>query len=283
MIIMAMALLSSAALFAQPRDGGKPAFRGGFAAELPYPVVYEGPDVVFRKIADGLYVGSGHVMATESLYILEGTERAMLIDTGTEIPDLDKIVAGITSLPLTVVITHAHPDHSGAAKYFDEVWVNPADEKDLGGYLGDDYKGTVRIFGNGHRWNLGGRIIEALYTPAHTPGSTTFMDVTNHYGFSGDSFGNGNLLLMGTFTTLMKTCQKTLDYMYANEIYWLYNGHFNGSNTESPKRLWDLISISEDLLSGKVQGDKVPAGLGGLDHVYTREGVRVNYGGHSFK
>jgi hydroxyacylglutathione hydrolase len=55
---------------------------------------------------------------------LEGTDRALLIDVGTRIADLDKVVASITKKPVMVVATHAHPDHTGAAiNYFPERTV----------------------------------------------------------------------------------------------------------------------------------------------------------------
>ena len=69
--------LTALSAVAQPRGGQG---SGGFAAKLDYPVVYEGPDVVFRQIDDRLWVGSGHVMASETLYIVEGDDRAVLIE-----------------------------------------------------------------------------------------------------------------------------------------------------------------------------------------------------------
>lgn len=49
-------------------------------------------------------------------------------------------------------------------------------------------------------------ILLFLYTPGHTPSSTTFFDKTRHYGFSGDAFGSTNLLLFtGTFKQLIET------------------------------------------------------------------------------
>jgi hydroxyacylglutathione hydrolase len=59
---------------------------------------------------------------------LEGTDRALLIDAGTRIADLDKVVASITKKPVLLVATHAHPDHPGAAiNYFHELNINPGE------------------------------------------------------------------------------------------------------------------------------------------------------------
>ena len=62
-----------------------------------------------------------------SLFLLEGTEKAMLIDCGMGIGDLRGAVERITDKPLIVVITHGHIDHTGNARQFDEIWIHPKD------------------------------------------------------------------------------------------------------------------------------------------------------------
>ncbi len=62
-----------------------------------------------------------------SMFLLVGTERAMLIDCGMGIGDLAGAVRMITEKPLTVVLSHNHPDHTGNAYQFGEIWLNPLD------------------------------------------------------------------------------------------------------------------------------------------------------------
>ena len=62
-----------------------------------------------------------------SMFLLEGTEKAMLIDCGMGIGDLRGAVEMITNKPLIVVITHGHIDHTGNARQFDEIWIHPKD------------------------------------------------------------------------------------------------------------------------------------------------------------
>jgi hydroxyacylglutathione hydrolase len=61
---------------------------------------------------------------------------------------------------------------------------------------------------DGEEIDSGRRKLEVVLTPAHTPGSTTFIDKDAAYGFSGDSSGTGNLLLSINFSTLIATCGK---------------------------------------------------------------------------
>ena len=77
-------------------------------------VVLETPDVIFRQIDEHTWEGNGHLMAAESIYLVEGDKRAVLIDAGTRIKDLDKLVAKLTSKPVILIITHVHPDHTGS-------------------------------------------------------------------------------------------------------------------------------------------------------------------------
>ena len=94
-----------------PRKDGKDSF-AALAKTNPYPVVYEGPDVVFRKLADHLWIGNGYLVYNESVYIVEGEKKALLIDTGMTRPDARTIAESLTALPLMLLNTHADPDPS---------------------------------------------------------------------------------------------------------------------------------------------------------------------------
>ena len=62
-----------------------------------------------------------------SIFLLIGTEKAMVIDCGMGIGDLRGAIEMITDKPLIVVISHGHIDHTGNARQFDEIWLNPVD------------------------------------------------------------------------------------------------------------------------------------------------------------
>ncbi len=63
-----------------------------------------------------------------SMFLLVGSEKAMLIDCGIGIGDLRGAVEMITDKPLIVVATHGHIDHTGNGRQFEEIWMNPADQ-----------------------------------------------------------------------------------------------------------------------------------------------------------
>ena len=64
-------------------------------AELDLPEVYRDKNVVFWQLDNHTWIGSGNRVSSETLYLIEGNDKAALLDAGTSIPDLDKIVAKI--------------------------------------------------------------------------------------------------------------------------------------------------------------------------------------------
>ncbi|MFD2286673.1 MBL fold metallo-hydrolase [Pedobacter petrophilus] len=264
-LLSIIALLISTSIFAQIK-----------VPEIKGKEVSISDDVIFHQLDEHTWVGSGHVMAGESLYLLEGNDRALLIDCGTKIANLDKVVAAITKKPVMLVATHVHPDHVGSASCFPEIYINPADTVNIPSFLAN-FKGAVKYLKDGEIIDLGGRKVEVLFTPAHTPGATTYIDKSAGYGFSGDSFGSGNLLLTGTFKQLIATCEKTSAFMEKNAIKFFYPGHFFGKNLETKQRIYDLILLSKDVLSGKVKGQENPGEVLGLNLIVSQYGVRINY------
>ncbi len=239
--------------------------------------VYSGDDVVFHEIDEHTWVGTGHMMSNESLYLIEGSEKAILLDAGTDIQDLDKIAESITDKPVTLIATHVHPDHTGASiKYFSEIYINAADMVGVPEFM-PDYTGEIKYLTDGEVFDLGGREIEVVFTPGHTPGSTSFIDKDAHYGFSGDSFGSGNLLLTTNFSTLVASCKRMKGVMEKYNIEKLYPGHYFGSNPETLQRVSDLLTLGTGVLSGEVKPEDNPGNQYGLNYLVNDYGVRVSF------
>ena len=155
-------------------------------------------------------------------YLVEGADWALLIDTGLGNGDIREVVEGITRHPIIVANTHAHWEHIGGNHRFDTIAVHPAEAalveagmpaetmrtrfKDYPEEL--EYLPTgfdvssfeirpsspTYLLSHGEAIDLGGgRILEALHTPGHSPGSICLLDEANRLLFSGDTVHTGLL------------------------------------------------------------------------------------------
>ena len=87
-----------------------------------------------EKIVDDTFAISeyGHWEEAHS-YLLCGTEAAALIDTGLGVADVRAVVGRLTALPVRVLPTHVHWDHSGGHGLFRDVAVHAAEAGWLNG------------------------------------------------------------------------------------------------------------------------------------------------------
>ncbi len=246
--------------------------------------IFKNKNIAVRQIDDHTWIGNGNLVANESIYIVEGEKSALLIDAGTRIKDLDKIVAQFTDKPITLVATHLHGDHTGQPiEYFDEIWIYPVDQKTQAREL-SKFKGKVNYLRDGQVFDLGGRRITVFHTPGHTEGSVTFIDFDAKYGFSGDSFGSSNLLLGTTFSGFRATCLKMLDIMDRGGITILFPGHYSGGNAETAETITNQVETCDNILSGRSKGTaKGDHGLASNSLTITEHGRNIVYSEHMVK
>lgn len=145
-------------------------------------------------------------------YLLNGTEHSLLIDTGLGICNIYDEVIKLTDKPIIAVATHIHWDHIGGHNYFpdfyvhrEEVsWLNgqfPLNKKTVRemvvdrcdlpkGYNIEQYEifqgMPTKILQDGDKIDIGGRNIQVLHTPGHSPGHMCFWEGERNYLFTGD-------------------------------------------------------------------------------------------------
>lgn len=257
--IVALALLCTVLSFAQSNFKEK--------------TVFKNDDVEIRQLDEHTWHGNGHLVYNESIYLIEGEHSALLIDAGTRMPGLKEIVEGIVKKPVTLLISHGHGDHIGAVNEWDSLWINAAD---MAIVPEGAYKGIVRYLTDGQIFDLGGRQIEVVFTPGHTPGSVTLVDRTAHYGFSSDAFGSGNLLVFTDLSTQWSSCLRFSRFMESYAIKYLYPGHYWGDNLETPQRVRDIATICDGVLNGSICPEKSKDAS--IPYIVDKYGVKVNFG-----
>lgn len=228
----------------------------------------------------------------DALFLLEGSEKALLIDTGTGVFDLPALVRSLTDKPLITALTHGHVDHAGGIKWFDEVYLHPEDHKMARELAVENRQGYVRtimsmadglyslgpenvIDGScdtkllplreGDLLHLGDRDVAVYETPGHTAGSVSFLDVRERILFSGDACNPNTLMTdpdsdRGTISALLASARKieSLHPYYDRN----YNGHIGYAGwicrmepmAECLTR--DCIELCEGLLDGSRSGEK---------------------------
>ena len=140
-----------------------------------------------------------------SAYLLEGKDRALLIDTGMAEVDFKRAAEGCTRLPITLAVTHAHRDHDGNAYQYDEVWMHKDDIEIEKKHAADPRipaearirPEAFRALADGDVIDLGGGIeVKAIHVWGHTPGSLVFICEKLGLVFSGDAIGSGEVVLL---------------------------------------------------------------------------------------
>lgn len=75
------------------------------------------------KIRPGVFaIYEPHQLEEVISYLIVGTDKALLFDTGMGISNIQAVVAGLTKLPVSVANSHTHNDHVGDNWRFSEVY-----------------------------------------------------------------------------------------------------------------------------------------------------------------
>ncbi|MBW4078716.1 MAG: MBL fold metallo-hydrolase [Acidobacteria bacterium] len=77
-----------------------------------------------RELDPGVHVISepGHVNS----YLIQGTELAVLVDTGLGVANIRSVAESLTGQPLQVINSHYHFDHSGGNRLFGDIAIHEA-------------------------------------------------------------------------------------------------------------------------------------------------------------
>ena len=127
-------------------------------------------------------------------FLLTGTEKALLIDSGMQVRNAREIAEGLTNLPLRLLNTHADRDHIGSNAEFDAPYMSLSE---LPNYHSGNKGGEVTPVWDGDVIDLGDRRLTVIALPGHTPGSIAVLDERNRVLISGDPIQDGIIFMTG--------------------------------------------------------------------------------------
>lgn len=211
-------------------------------------------------------------------FLVEGRDKALLIDTMTGLRGLPAFVATLTDLPVEVALTHGHMDHAGGVFEFGRCYIHPADIPMLDGRTLPARVGYVRgqlppgeapeasafvpdgpvefvPLKAGNKLDLGGRVLEVLHVPGHTRGSLCYLDTASGDFFAGDACNNNTLLMMDVSATIEEYLGALLALKERQgDIRRFYL--FHGPSLQDKSCIDDNIQCCRDILAGT--DDRVP-------------------------
>jgi glyoxylase-like metal-dependent hydrolase (beta-lactamase superfamily II) len=221
-------------------------------------------------------------------YLILGSERALLFDTGMGISSISAVVRALTPLPVTVLNSHTHYDHVGGNAEFDQIASLDTEftRNSARGIPHEVVQGEVaadafcrpppvgfdtaayqirpfaasQLIGDGHRIDLGGRTLEVLAVPGHTPDAIAVLDSAAGYLWTGDSFYEAPIWLWFPETDL-DAFEASVHRMalLAPRLTRLFPAH-NGA-VAAPAQLLELERALAEVRSGRARGERAQDSL----------------------
>lgn len=225
------------------------------------------PEFVKRQIDKDVWYIKGSMGC--DTYVVIGSEKAAVIDTGENRRDLRRYIESITDLPLVVCNTHGHFDHTGANGQFKDCPIFMSQYacgncKSPHNYLNpEDYDVdyTPLSIKEGDSIDLGNRKLEVYELPCHSPGSLAFLDRKSKMIFTGDEVETGQVLIHGSQRE-MCSVERYRDNML--KLKSLYDGFDYACPAHNGTPVYkelvdDYLTTAEKILGGE-EGKKAIGG-----------------------
>ncbi len=230
-----------------------------------------------EKLFDNVTAIAG--LAGELCFLVEGSEKALLIDTLVGVGSLKAYVRELTDLPVQVVNTHGHLDHCGGNFEYGACYLHPADigllynHSDPAGRLAFAKQGalpggfqplpedvvppcplkTYPVY-DGDVFDLGGVSLEVIGVPGHSRGAIVLLDRARRVVYSGDACNCNTLLFIEGATSIEEYKESLLHFKtFQPDFDVMYGGH---GLVPVPKEIIDdAVSLCEEIMAGTDDGE----------------------------
>jgi glyoxylase-like metal-dependent hydrolase (beta-lactamase superfamily II) len=184
---------------------------------------------IYKVAPNAIAIYEPHQSEETIAYLIMGTKQAVLFDTGMGIGNIHALVTRLTSRPIVILNSHTHNDHIGGNWQFPFLFgmdtaftrANMKGERadaqaeivpgqicgdlpknfDPKTYATKPWHVSIPVH-DGFKVNLGGRTVEIIATPGHTPDSICLLDRDNELLFTGDTYYPGTIWLYRPETDL---------------------------------------------------------------------------------
>lgn len=243
-------------------------------------------------------------LGRDNMWLVEGGDRCLLVDTGFGLSDLKKVAAALTGKPVVVVNSHIHPDHSSGNIQFDEARCGRFDEPFAHEEMPDEAKReTIKFFPEigetgirpedwkagpakrviplreGDVIDLGGGVkIEIYETPGHTPGSLALLDRAHRLLFTGDMILTWQVWGQLKNSVALRVYLESLEKIASlkSEYDFLAPGHSTGAPYLIGNEVPDIyVRGTRKIVAGEVDGEAFHTFAGDGRCVYFEVGGMV--------
>lgn len=194
-----------------------------------------------QDLGNGIFaIGEPRYYQQNYAYLILGSNRALLFDSGTGTRDISPVVKSLTRLPVTVMVSHLHFDHLGGIAPFHHIAMidlpeTRADVSDglftpgryeFGGLADKRVRPSFKVsewIKPGDIIDLGGRKLQVLSTPGHTPSSVSLYDPAGKRLFTGDYIYPTTIYAFGvgaSRSAYHATAQRLLAAIPPDTILW---------------------------------------------------------------
>ena len=190
-------------------------------------------------------------------FLLEGETAALLIDSGMTVQNAKEIAQSLTDKPVSLLNTHADRDHVGSNFEFEKAFLHPLEEPN---YRRAGQTGEIDPVEDGDVLDLGGRELEIIHLPGHTPGSIAVLDRRSRVLISGDPIqSNGRIFMFGEHRNMEAYIQSLKELEKRKDDFdEIWPSH--ADIPVSPDLIGKLIEGAERIVRGEVSG--TPAQMG---------------------
>ena len=211
-------------------------------------------------------------------YLVLGSEKALLFDSGMGMASIKSVTEKITDLPVMVINSHTHYDHIGGNYEFDTILAmdtpytinratNGISHKRVAHELAEEalclekipeldtlnYKinpfSITTFIKDGSIIELGKRNLKIIAVPGHTPDAIALLDEENGYLWTGDTFYEAPIWLFDPETKLNdyhQSIKKLADL--SSKLKKVFPAH--NTPIAEPVRLVELVNAYEQIING---------------------------------